>query len=211
MATFKKEHDLWRATDSVQRARLLEQYADLCWVMIDLQQTRIAYWQKPDHRETAMGQLVKQRIDVDMFIMALHRLAEVANVVQETADPGGVMPAARAPFDEATKGLVLDPQALEPVTITNVRNALEHFLNLKITEELGFTRASYGWHVSYRDKQFSTDELFEAAAHLHQAIISAVFIEASSFPEVTGQADLRDPWGLGPVVGRVPGAQEPAG
>ncbi len=31
MATFKKEYDLWRATNATQRGKLLQQYADRCW------------------------------------------------------------------------------------------------------------------------------------------------------------------------------------
>lgn len=195
MVLYKKEYDLWRATDPTQRGKLLQRYADLSWLTIDMQRDRISDWTRPESGEDVALSATKLRLDLEFFFIGLNRLIQVANVVRETADPRSVMPAAKAKFDQDTEGLGLDPDALKPMTVTDVRNSMEHFLNLKITGGFGIQQGDYGeWFVLYRNRMFDTRELHDAAYDLWLAIRSAVDIEAfADFRPEPPLFELRSP------------------
>jgi hypothetical protein len=200
VAVYKDEYKLWRETNATQRALMLRDHADMFWLMIQMQHERMTGWEEPKCFDEARTQLVRQRLDVDMFMMAMSRLLVVAQISEKTADPRSVMPAAMAAFATDAEGMVLDPFSPMPSTITDARNALEHWSNLKKAGGLGFARGDDGWYVSYRDKMFGTARLLDAARDLHHAIREAIDPEAFADPRSDVPfVELRSPDEVPPV------------
>jgi hypothetical protein len=101
--------------------------------------------------------LIQRRIDVDLFVVSLHRLHAVAGLAAEVTDPRNVLPAAITQFSTQTAGLPFsEDQPGSPATVASVRNALEHGQNLAIRGGLGFASGPDGWWISYRDRMFQT-------------------------------------------------------
>jgi hypothetical protein len=198
MVVFKREVRLWRETNAVHRALLLRDDADSAWVAVELQHDRIVSVASTEPNGNVRLSLLRRKIDVDFFFMALHRLVVTAELVQEVADPRQVMPGALAMFNQKTAGMMLS-QADEPATIANIRNALEHGQNLERRGGLGFGTGPDGWYVSYRDRMVETRQLLEAACELHRSVREAIDPEA--FADFHGQypfVELRDPTELSP-------------
>ena len=125
--------------------------------------------------------LIQRRIDVDLFVVSLHRLHTVARLAAEVADPGNVLSAALEQFSDLTAGLPLsESEPDQPATIASVRNFLEHSQNLAIRGGLGLASGTDGWWISYRDRMFQTRELLTAAEEMHHAVRAAVDPEAFS-------------------------------
>jgi len=139
--------------------------------------------------------MVQRRIDVDLFVVSLHRLSTVADLAADVADPRNVLPEAIALFSEQTAGLPLsEHEPGEPPTIANVRHVLEHGQNLEIRGGLGFASGQDGWFVSYRGRMWETQDLLAAAETLHAAIRKAIDPEAfSDFRGDVPCIELRDP------------------
>jgi hypothetical protein len=139
--------------------------------------------------------LIQRRIDVDLFVVSLHRLHTVAQLAAEVADPRNVLAGALERFSGLTAGLPLsesDPS--QPGTVASVRNAFEHGQNLAIRGGLGLASGPDGWWISYRDRMFQTKDLLAAAEDLHHAIRAAVDPEAfSDFHGDHSFIELRDP------------------
>ena len=139
--------------------------------------------------------MIQRRIDVDLFVVSLHRLHTVAELAATVADPRNVLPEAIDQFTAQTAGLPLsEDKSDERATIANVRHALEHGQNLAIRGGLGFASGPDGWWISYRGRMFETKDLLAAAEGLHRAVRTAVDTEAfgdfhGDFPFV----ELRDP------------------
>ena len=101
--------------------------------------------------------LIQRRIDVDLFVVSLHRLHTVAKLAAEVADPKDVLSEALERFGGLTAGLPLsESEPAQPTTIASVRNSLEHRQNLPIRGGLGLASGTDGWWISYRDRMFQT-------------------------------------------------------
>ena len=189
MVMFKRELKLWQETGVTQRALMIRDDADANWLAVEMQHERIV----AGLRSRASHRLISQKIDVDFFFMALHRLVLVAELAQQVSDPRKVMTDALAIFGERTAGMMLS-ETDEPATIMSVRHALEHGLNLERRGGLGFGTGENGWFVSYRDRIFETKDLREAARDLHLAVRKAVDPEAfADFGAGKPFLELRDP------------------
>jgi hypothetical protein len=118
--------------------------------------------------------LIQRRIDVDLFIVSLHRLHTVAKLAAEVADPRDVLSGALERFNGLTAGLPLsEGEGDQATTIASVRNVFEHWQNLAIRGGLGLASGPDGWWISYRDRMFETKDLLAAAGELHRAIRAA--------------------------------------
>lgn len=207
MATFKREIRLWREMGVTQRALMIRDDADTYWIACQMQHSLIMDAGSAiisDPRSSA----IQRRIAVDLFVVSLHRLHTVAELTAEVADPRNVLPAAIEQFGRQTAGLPLSEEGSdEPLTIANVRHALEHRQNLAIRGGLGFASGPDGWWVSYRDRMFATQDLLAGAEDLHRAIRAAVDTEAFSdfhgdfpFIELRDPATITRPWRPGAEI-----------
>jgi len=168
--------------------------ADTYWLACQMQHGRI----------TGPGPAIlsdpRSRIDVDLFLVSLHRLHTVAKLAAEVADPTNVLSGELDRFRELTAGLPLsESEPDQPTTIASVRNAFEHGQNLAIRGGLGLASGPDGWWVSYRDRMFLTRELLVAGQNLHRAVRAAVDPEAfSDFHRDHPLTELRDPAAMTP-------------
>lgn len=200
MVTFKREVALWRETGVTQRALMIRDDADTYWLACQMQHARIMN-PGPDIVNDPRSSLVQRRIDVDLFVVSLHRLHTVAQLAAEVADPRMVLPVAIAQFNQHTAGLPLSEDEPKSATVADVRHAFEHAQNLKIRGGLGLASGPEGWWISYRTRMFETKDLLTAAENLHQAIRAAVDREAfsdfrgdSPYIELRDPADIVRPW-----------------
>jgi hypothetical protein len=89
--------------------------------------------------------LIQRGIDVDLFVVSLHRLHTVAQLAAEVTDPRNVLARALERFNGLTGGLPLsESQADQAATIASVRNAFEHGQNLAIRGGLGLASGPDG-------------------------------------------------------------------
>jgi hypothetical protein len=207
MVTFRRETRLWRETSVTQRALMIRDDADTYWLACQMQHRRIT-----DSGPALIGDprsiAIQGRIDVDLFIVTLHRLHTVAKLAAEVADPRDVLSGALERFGGLTAGLPLsEGEQDSPATIASVRNAFEHGQNLAIRGGLGLASGPDGWWVSYRGRMFQTKDLLAAAEELHRAVRAAVDPEAFSdfhgdhpFIELRDPADITRPWRPGSEI-----------
>jgi hypothetical protein len=201
MVTFRRETRLWHETGVTQRALMIRDDADTYWLACQMQHGRITD-PGPAILSDPRSGLVQRRIDVDLFIVSLHRLHTVAKLTAEVADPRNVLSGALERFSGLTAGLPLsEGEQDQAATIASVRNAFEHWQNLAIRGGLGLASGPDGWWISYRDRMFETKELLAAAEELHRAIRAAVDPEAFSdlrgdhpLIELRDPADIARPW-----------------
>jgi hypothetical protein len=123
MVTFKREVALWRETGVTQRALMIRDDADTYWLACQMQHRRIMN-PGPDITSDPRSSLVQRRIDVDLFVVSLHRLHTVAQLAAEVADPRNVLLAAIEQFNQHTAGLPLSENEPESATVADVRHAL---------------------------------------------------------------------------------------
>ena len=207
MVTFKREVKLWLETGMTQRALMIRDDADTYWLACQTQHNRILEI-GPAITSDPRSSLIQRRIDVDLFVVSLHRLHTVAELAATVADPPNVLPEAIEQFTAQTAGLPLsENEPDEPPTIANVRHALEHGQNLAIRGGLGFASGPDGWWISYRGRMFETKDLLTAAEGLHRAIRTAVDPEAFSdlhgdfpFVELRDPASIIRPWRPGSEI-----------
>jgi hypothetical protein len=193
MATFKREVALWRRTGTTQRALMIRDDSDTCWIACQMQHERILN-PGSDVISDSRSSLIQRRIDVDLFVVSLHRLHTVAELAAEVADTRKVLPAAIEQFSQHTAGLPLSENEAKSATIADVRHAFEHAQNLKIRGGLGLASGPDGWWISYRTRMFETKDLLAAAENLYRAIRAAVDPEAfSDFRGNSPYIELRDP------------------
>jgi len=205
--TFRRETRLWRETTVPQRALMIRDDADTYWLACQMQHRRIT-GPGPAILGDPRSIAIQGRIDVDLFIVALHRLHTVAKLAAEVADPRDVLSGALERFGGLTAGLPLsEAEQDQPSTIASVRNAFEHGQNLAIRGGLGLASGPDGWWVSYRDRMFQTKDLLGAAKELHYAVRAAVDPEAFSdfhgdhpFIELRDHADITRPWRPGSEI-----------
>jgi hypothetical protein len=207
VVTFRRETRLWREIGVTQRALMIRDDADTYWLACQMQHGRIT---GPDPAILADPRsiVLQGRIDVDLFIVTLHRLHTVAKLAAEVADPRDILSGALERFGALTAGLPLsEGEQDQPATIAGVRNALEHGQNLAIRGGLGLASGPDGWWISYRDRMFQTKDLLTAAEELHRAVRAAVDPEAFSdfhgdhpFIELRDPADITRPWRPGSEI-----------
>jgi hypothetical protein len=194
MVTFRREIRLWHETGVTQRALMIRDDADTCWLACQMQHGRITD-PGPALLSDPRSSLFQRRIDVDLFMVSLHRLHTVAELAAEVADPRNVLSGALDRFNSLTAGLPLsESEPDRPTTIASVRNVFEHWQNLAIRGGLGLASGPDGWWISYRDRMFETKDMLAAAEDLHRAIRAAVDPEAfSDFRGDHPLIELRDP------------------
>lgn len=194
MVTFRREIGLWRETDVTQRALMIRDDADTYWLACQMQHSRINN-PGPAILSDSRSGLIQRRIDVDLFMVSLHRLHTVAKLAAEVADPRNVLSGALQRFSGLTAGFPLsDGGQGQAATIEGVRHAFEHWQNLANRGSLGLASGPDGWWISYRDRMFETTDLLAAANGLHRAVRAAVDPEA--FSDLRGNhplIELRDP------------------
>jgi hypothetical protein len=167
MVMFRREIRLWRETGATQRALMIRDDADTYWLACQMQHGRITD-PGPVILSDPRSSLIQRRIDVDLFIVSLHRLHTVGSLAAEVADPRSVLPGALDRFRGLTAGLPLsEGEPGQPTTIASVRNAFEHWQNLTNRGRLGLASGPEGWWISYRDRMFETKDLLAAAQDLH--------------------------------------------
>lgn len=198
---------LWHATGVTQRALMIRDDADTYWLACQMQHRRVT-----DPGPAILGDprssLIQRRVDVDLFVVSLHRLHTVAQLAAEVADPRNVLSGALERFSGLAAGLPLSESQLgQTATIASVRNAFEHGQNLAIRGGLGLASGPDGWWISYRDRMFETKDLLAAAEELHCAICAAVDPEAFSdfhgdhpFIELRDPKDIVRPWRPGSEI-----------
>jgi hypothetical protein len=93
MVIFRREIRLWHETGVTQRALMIRDDADTCWLACQMQHSRIM---TPGAAviDDPRSATVQRRIDVDLFVVCLNRLHAVARLAAEVADPRHVLPAA---------------------------------------------------------------------------------------------------------------------
>lgn len=197
MATWRREVGQWRETDSFQRALMLRDDADTAFRACEIQHGRIAGFRRPLPGEKGRDVILRGRVDVDFFILALNRLLSTAELAAAVADPRGVLPDAITSFRRHGGGWPL--QYGEPdkdANVSGIRIAFEHRQNLTRRGGLGLASGDGGWYLSYRGRMFETADLLAAATDLHRAIRAAVDPEAfsdfhgnSPFIELRGEAE----------------------
>jgi hypothetical protein len=174
MVTFRREIALWRETGVTQRALMIRDDVDTCWLACQMQHNRITD-PGPAILSDPQSGLIQRRIDVDLFMVSLHRLHTVAKLAADVADPRNVLLAALERFTGLTAGLSLSEGGQDPATtIENVRHVFEHWQNLEIRGGLGLAGGADGWWISYRNRMFETKDLLAAAGELHRAVRAAV-------------------------------------
>jgi hypothetical protein len=207
MVTFRREIRLWRETGVTQRALMIRDDADTYWLACQMQHERITD-PGPAILSDPRSSLIQRRVDVDLFVVSLHRLHTVAQLAAEVADPRNVLSGALERFSALTTGLPLsESQPGQTATIASVRHAFEHGHNLAIRGGLGLASGPDGWWISYRDRMFQTKDLLAAAEDLHRAIRAAVDPEAFSdfhgdhpFIELRDPKDIVGPWRPGSTI-----------
>ena len=126
MVTFRREIRLWHETGVTQRALMIRDDADTYWLACQTQHGRITD-PGPAILSDPRSGLVQRRIDVDLFVVSLHRLHTVAKLAAEVADPRNVLSGALERFSGLTAGLPLsEGEQDQSTTISSVRNAFEH-------------------------------------------------------------------------------------
>jgi hypothetical protein len=126
VVAFRREVRLWRETSVTQRALITRDDADAYWLAARLQHRRITD-PGPTIIDDPRSGLIQRRIDVDLFVVSLHRLRSVAELTAAVADPRNVLCAALERFSGQTGGLPLsESEPDQPATIASVRNAFEH-------------------------------------------------------------------------------------
>ena len=194
VVTFRREIALWRETGVTQRALMIRDDVDTYWLACQMQHTRVT-----DPGPAILGDprsgMIQRRIDVDLFIVSLHRLHTVAKLAAEVADPRKVASEALERFSDLTAGFPLSEFGQEEApTIETVRHVFEHWQNLAIRGGLGLASGPDGWWITYRDRMFETKDLLAAAEELHRAVRAAVDPEAfSDFRGDHPLIELRDP------------------
>jgi hypothetical protein len=181
--------------------------ADTYWLACQMQHGRIT-GPGPVILSNPRSIAVQGRIDVDLFIVTLHRLHTVAKLAAEVADPRDVLLGALERFGGLTAGLPLSEEEQDqPATIANVRNAFENGQNLAIRGGLGLASGPDGWWVSYRNRMFRTKGLLAVAEELHRAVRAAIDPESFSdfrgdhpFIELRDPADITRPWRPGSEI-----------
>jgi hypothetical protein len=172
MVTFRREVSLWRETGVTHRALIIRDEADTYWLACQMQHIRITD-PGPAIITDPRSSLIQRRIDVDLFVVSLHRLHTVAELAAAAADPRNVLSGALERFTGQTAGLPLSQnEPDQPATIASVRHAFEPGQNLAIRGGLGLASGSDGWWISYRDRMFQTKDLLAAAEDLHRATIA---------------------------------------
>lgn len=207
MVTFKREIGLWRETGVTQRALMIRDDADTYWLACQMQHGRITD-PGPAILSDPRSGLIQRRIDVDLFIVSLHRLHTVAKLAAEVADPRNVLSRELERFSDLTAGFPLSEAGQDRATTTeSVRHAFEHWQNLANRGGLGLAGGPDGWWISYRGRMFETKNLLAAAEELHRAIRAAVDPEAFSdfrgdYPliELRDPADIARPWRPGSEI-----------
>lgn len=180
MVTFRREIRLWHETGVTQRALMIRDDADTCWLACQMQHGRITD-PGPALLSDPRSSLFQRRIDVDLFMVSLHRLHTVAELAAEVADPRNVLSGALDRFSRLTAGLPLsESEPGQPTTVGSIRNVFEHRQNLAIRGGLGLASGPDGWWISYRDRMFETKDLLATAEDLHRAIRAGVDPEAFS-------------------------------
>lgn len=106
MVTFRREIRLWHETGTTQRALMIRDDADTYWLACQMQHGRITD-PGPAVLSDPRSVLIQRRIDVDLFVVSLHRLHTVAELAAEVADPENVLPEALERFSGLTAGLPL--------------------------------------------------------------------------------------------------------
>jgi hypothetical protein len=130
--TFRRETALWRETGVTQRALMIRDDVDTCWLACQMQHNRITDPGPAILSDPRSGS-IQRRIDVDLFMVSLHRLHTVAELAAEVADPRNVLLAALERFTGLTAGLSLSEGGQDSATtIENVRHVFEHWQNLEI-------------------------------------------------------------------------------
>ena len=214
MFTFRREIRLWHETGMTQRALMIRDDADTCWLACQMQHNRITT-PSPAVINDSRTATIQRRIDVDLFIVSLNRLHAVARLAAEVADPREYSFPRRLTSSATRRQVSRCPatRLTSPRPSGSVRNALEHGENLAIRGGLGFASGPDGWWISYRGRMFQTQDLLAAAQHLHRAIRAAIDPEAFSdfhgehpFIELRDPATIVKPWrpGSGSLRGRLP-------
>jgi hypothetical protein len=207
IVTFRRETRLWREISVTQRALMIRDDADTYWLACQMQHGRII-GPGPAILGDPRSIVIQGRVDVDLFIVTLHRLHTVAKLAAEVADPRDILSGALERFGALTAGLPLsEGEQEQPATIAGVRNAFEHGQNLAIRGGLGLASGPDGWWISYRNRMFQTKDLLAAAEELHHAVRAAVDPEAFSdfhgdhpFIELRDPADITRPWRPGSEI-----------
>jgi len=106
MVTFRREIRLWHETGVTQRALMIRDDADTCWLACQMQHSRITT-PGPAVINDPRSATIQRRIDVDLFVVSLNRLHAVARLAAEVADPRNVLPAALDQFSDQTAGFPL--------------------------------------------------------------------------------------------------------
>ena len=104
MVTFRREIRLWHETGATQRALMIRDDADTCWLACQMQHSRITT-PGPVVINDPRSATIQRRIDADPFVVSLNRLQAVARLAAEVADPRNVLPAALDQFSDQTAGL----------------------------------------------------------------------------------------------------------
>ena len=207
MVAFRRETRLWHETGVTQRALMIRDDADACWLACQVQHQRIT-GPGPAILGDPRSIAIQGRIDVDLFVVTLNRLHTVAKLAAEVAGPRDVLPGALERFGGLTAGLPLSKEGHDqPATIASVRNAFGHGQNLAVRGGLGLAGGPDGRWISYRDRMFQTKDLLAAAEELHRAVRAAVDPEAFSgfrgdhpFTELRDPADITRPWRPGSEI-----------
>jgi hypothetical protein len=111
MVTFRREIRLWRETSVTQRALMIRDDADTYWLACQMQHRRITD-PGPAILSDPRSSLIQRRIDVDLFVVSLHRLHTVAELAAAVADPRDILSGALEQFSGLTAGLSLSESEL---------------------------------------------------------------------------------------------------
>jgi hypothetical protein len=118
--------------------------ADTYWLACQMQHNRIMDPGPVILSDPRSGP-IQRRIDVDLFIVSLHRLHTVAKLAADVTDPRNVLSGALARFSELTAGFPLSEIEQDRVaTVESVRHAFEHWQNLANRGGLATPRTSPG-------------------------------------------------------------------
>jgi hypothetical protein len=79
MVTFRREIRLWHETGVTQRAFMIRDDADTCWLACQMQHSRITT-PGPAVINDPRSATIQRRIDVDLFVVSLNRLHAVARL-----------------------------------------------------------------------------------------------------------------------------------
>jgi hypothetical protein len=73
--------------DPFHRAVMIRDDADRAFRACELQHSRVVNFRQPLPGESARDVMLRGRVDVDFFVVALNRLHFVADLAREVADP----------------------------------------------------------------------------------------------------------------------------